>query len=84
MDAFTEEPIETDINSIQKYHLDHFREINLGRDAFDRLKHLKKSKSDLLKPNVKITFNGDFNLGLTEDQINLRNTSATQKFGLAN
>ena len=57
-------------------------ELNLGRDAFDRLKYLKKSESDLLKSSIKVTFNEDFNLGLTEDQINLKKTSAMQKFGL--
>ena len=83
LDPFTEKPIETDKVSIQNYHLDHFVELNLGRDAFDRLKYLKKSESDLLKSSIKVTFNEDFNLGLTEDQINLKKTSAMQKFGLA-
>ena len=82
-DLFTDEPIDIWKNPIQSYHLDHVVELNLGRDVYDKQKNLKKLDSDMLRRGITHTFNQDFNLGLTLEQINLKKTSAMQKFGQA-
>lgn len=80
-DCFSDEVIETWKKPIDNYHIDHFFELNLARDAFDRMrKDVTKRESMKLKDDVKITFNQEFNLGLTDEKINQSKTSAMQSF----
>jgi len=83
-DVFTGQVIKTWEKPIEKYHLDHVFELNLVRDAFDNLKiDAKESDSKDLKKfksNIKTTVNQDFNLALTEEEVNLKKSAAIQAF----
>lgn len=83
-DTFTDQIIQVWKKPIDEYQLDHIFELNLARDAFDKLKtNLKEEESislDSLKNSIKITMNQEFNLAITETTINLKKSSAVQKF----
>jgi len=82
-DGFTGDKIEPEKKKLQGYDIDHIIEINLGRDMFDRLKEIKKSDANRLKDDIKVTFNQNFNLIVTEMPVNMAKTAAMQKFALA-
>ena len=82
-DRYTGDAIEVWKKPIQNYDLDHVVELNLARDMFDRLENVKQSDSNRLKANIKITFNQDFNLVITETSVNMAKTAAMQNFALA-
>jgi len=80
-DCFTEEIIKTWKNPGDEVHIDHFFELNLARDLYDRIrnKHDPTELSDL-KSNVKDVINKEFNLGLTDEKINQSKSAAIQNF----
>jgi hypothetical protein len=72
--------VKEEIKPIQTYEIDHVFELNLVRDLFDKMRIGHKSETNKLKNDLKITFNQDFNLALTDQHLNLAKSSAVQSF----
>lgn len=85
VDPYSNNVIKAWEKPISGYHLDHVFEINLAREVYDGLRHVKAISADELdnlKRTIKITVNQEFNLALTEEKINLGKTAAMQNFAL--
>jgi len=63
------------------YDLDHFWEVNIGRDIYDHVsKELKTTAAESLKRCIKDSFNQVFNLGFTESSLNNSKCAAVVEF----
>ena len=80
-DCYSEKVIEAWKEPISNYHIDHFVELNLVRDLFDKMKIQDPKEKQEFKNDLKITFNQEFNLGLTDEKINMAKSAAMQSFG---
>ena len=80
-DVFSGVPLEDCLSTI---HLDHFLELNLARDIYDKVtKEAKESSAQSLKSELKEVFNQTFNLGFTEEETNQVKCKAILEFANA-
>jgi hypothetical protein len=63
------------------YDLDHFWEVNIGRDIYDHVsRDVKSGAANTLKTRIKDSFNQSFNLGFTEGSVNNAKCAAVVEF----
>jgi hypothetical protein len=77
-DAFTDLPLDQEG---LMYDLDHFWEVNIGRDIYDHVsRDIKSGAANSLKTRIRDSFNQSFNLGFTEGSVNNAKCAAVVEF----
>ena len=62
-------------------HLEHYMQLNVARDIYDFVtKEAKSSDAEVVKDNLKTSFNQIFNLGFTDETTNQSKSRAVEEF----